>query len=117
MSLLLNPPADIAPLIPPSLRNISIELIDVRTILPWDVETVVKSVQKTGRLVIVHEACKTGGVGGEIAAEIQEKAFLRLEAPVKRVTGWDTPFGLAFERFFVPDSVRILDAIVETMMY
>lgn len=89
MGLLRSPPASLESLIPASLRSAKIELIDLRTILPWDVETVVESVRKTGRLVIVHEAGYTGGVGGEIAAEIQKRAFLRLEAPVKRVTGWE----------------------------
>ena len=64
-------------------------MIDLRTILPWDVETVTESVKKTGRLVVVHEASMTGGVGGEIAAEVQKRCFLKLEAPVRRVTGWE----------------------------
>jgi 2-oxoisovalerate dehydrogenase E1 component beta subunit len=89
LSILRSPPASLEPHIPSSLRTAKVELIDLRTILPWDVETVVESVKKTRRLVIVHEAGYTGGVGGEIAAEVQKKAFLRLEAPVKRVTGWE----------------------------
>lgn len=84
-----SPPTSLEPLIPASLRSAKVELIDLRTILPWDVETVVESVRKTRRLVVVHEAGYTGGVGGEIAAEVQKRAFLRLEAPVKRVTGWE----------------------------
>jgi 2-oxoisovalerate dehydrogenase E1 component beta subunit len=72
-----------------SYVGLQIELIDLRTILPWDVDTVVQSVKKTGRLMIVHEAGKTGGVGGEIAATITEKCFLKLDAPVKRVCGWE----------------------------
>lgn len=87
--MLSDPPPSLAPHIPQSLRSAKIELIDLRTILPWDAETVVESVKKTGRLVVVHEAGKTGGVGGEIAAEVQKKAFLRMEAPVRRVTGWE----------------------------
>lgn len=67
----------------------SIELIDLRTILPWDVACIEESVKKTGRLVIVHEASITGGVGGEIAAEIQKRCFLKLKAPVKRVAAWE----------------------------
>lgn len=89
LNILRSPPASLEPLIPAPLRTAKVELIDLRTILPWDVETVVESVKKTRRLVIVHEAGYTGGFGGEIAAEVQKKAFLRLEAPVKRVTGWE----------------------------
>ena len=89
LHLLSNPPQNLAPHVPASLRNAKIELIDLRTILPWDVETVTESVKKTGRLVVVHEASMTGGVGGEIAAEVQKRCFLKLEAPVRRVTGWE----------------------------
>ncbi|EDR14909.1 uncharacterized protein LACBIDRAFT_319398 [Laccaria bicolor S238N-H82] len=66
-----------------------VELIDLRSILPWDVETVAESVNRTGRLVIVHEAGMTAGVGAEISAEIQKRCFLKLNAPIKRVTGWE----------------------------
>ncbi|KAG0701507.1 thiamine diphosphate-binding protein [Suillus ampliporus] len=117
LQLLSSPPPSIAPLIPPSLRSAKIELIDLRTILPWDMETVVESVRRTKRLVIVHEAGMTGGVGGEIAAEIGKRAFLRLEAPVRRITGWDVPAALQFEKFNMPDSIRILDGIMETLSY
>lgn len=81
----------------------SVELIDLRTIYPWDRETVLESVKKTGRAVVVHESMMNAGVGAEVAATIQEKAFLRLEAPVKRVTGWATHTGLMFEQFVIPD--------------
>lgn len=81
----------------------SIELIDLRSIYPWDRETVLESVRKTGRAMVVHESMLNGGVGAEVAASIQEGAFLRLEAPVKRVTGWSTHTGLIFERFNLPD--------------
>ncbi|KAG9318614.1 thiamine diphosphate-binding protein [Chiua virens] len=117
INLLRSPPASLEPLIPASLRTAKVELIDLRTILPWDVETVVESVKKTRRLVIVHEAGYTGGVGGEIAAEVQKRAFLRLEAPVKRVAGWDVPAALQFEKFNMPDAIRVLDGIVETLTY
>lgn len=66
------------------MPGLSCELIDLRTILPWDVETVVESVNKTGRLVVAHEAPKTAGVGAEIASTVMENCFLRLEAPGKR---------------------------------
>ncbi|PLW17951.1 hypothetical protein PCANC_10313 [Puccinia coronata f. sp. avenae] len=117
LAMLRNPPVEIAHLVPPELRNISVDLIDLRTIVPFDQETVVESVRKTGRAIVVHEAVQNGGVGAELAARIQENCFTRLEAPVKRVCGWDTPFPLAFEKFYLPDQIRILDAIVETMTY
>lgn len=89
LSMLSSPPAPLGPHVPASLRSAKIELIDLRTILPWDVDTITESVNRTGRLVIVHEASRTGGVGGEISAEIQKRCFLKLNAPVKRVTGWE----------------------------
>ena len=82
---------------------------------PWDAETVVKSVQKTGRLVISHEAPLTGGFAGEIASTVAEQAFLSLEAPVARVCGYDTPFPLIFERFYMPDVYKNLEAIKKTV--
>ncbi|KZT39257.1 Thiamin diphosphate-binding protein [Sistotremastrum suecicum HHB10207 ss-3] len=114
---LSQPPPSLDALIPQSVRSASVELIDLRTILPWDVDTVVKSVQKTGRLLIVHEAGRTGGVAGEIATEIQKRCFLRLEAPVHRVTGWDTPVALQYEKFYIPDAVRVLDGIIKALTY
>jgi 2-oxoisovalerate dehydrogenase E1 component beta subunit len=83
-----------------------IELIDLRTIYPWDRETVLASVKKTGRAIVVHESMMNAGVGAEVAATIQEKAFLRLEAPVKRVTGWATHTGLMYEKIVIPDVTR-----------
>ncbi|KAI9446154.1 pyruvate dehydrogenase [Lactarius indigo] len=117
LSLLAEPPAALAPLVPEAMRGARIELIDLRTVLPWDVETVVESVQRTGRLVIVHEASRTAGVGAEIAAEVQSKAFLKLLAPVRRVTAWDTPVGLQFEKFIIPDAIHVLDAVMETLAF
>ncbi|KMU83607.1 2-oxoisovalerate dehydrogenase subunit beta [Coccidioides immitis H538.4] len=95
----------------------SIELIDLRAIYPWDRETVLESVRKTGRAIVVHESMMNAGVGAEVAATIQEGAFLRLEAPVKRVTGWGTHCGLIFEKFNLPDVARIYDAIKQTLHY
>jgi len=115
--LLQNPVPVLEKLVPASLRSAKIELIDLRSILPWDVETVVESVKKTGRLVIVHEAGMTAGVGAEISAEVQKRCFLKLNAPVKRVTGWDVPNALQYEKFHMPDSIRVLDAIMETLQY
>lgn len=88
------------------IKGLNIELIDLRAIYPWDRETILKSVNKTGRAVIVHESMKNAGVGAEIAASIQEGAFLRLEAPVARVTGWDVHTGLVYEKFNFPDVTR-----------
>ncbi len=83
--------------------DISIELIDLRSLYPWDRERVLKSVRKTGRAVVVHESMVNAGVGAEVAATIQEGAFLTLEAPVQRVAGWCTHMGLTYERFNIPD--------------
>jgi 2-oxoisovalerate dehydrogenase E1 component beta subunit len=88
-----------------------IELIDLRTLLPFDLEAILQSVQKTGRVVIVHEAPRTCGFGAELAASIQEHALLHLEAPILRVTGFDTPFPYTLEPEYLPDRDRIMDAI------
>jgi len=97
--------------------GISCELIDLRTILPWDVETVEQSVKKTGRMIISHEAPKTGGFAAEISSKIQERCFLYLQAPIERVCGYDTPFPLAFEKFYVPDHLKNFEAIKRTVQY
>jgi len=86
--------------------DISIELIDLRTLYPWDRKTILTSVQKTGRAVVVHESMVNAGVGAEVVATIQEGAFLTLEAPVQRVAGWATHMGLVYEKFNVPDVTR-----------
>ena len=83
--------------------GISVELVDLRTLYPWDKETILQSVQKTGRAVVVHESMINAGIGAEVAATIQEGAFLRLEAPVQRLGGWATHMGLVFEKFNIPD--------------
>ena len=85
------------------VKGLNIELVDLRAIYPWDRATIMDSVNKTGRAVVVHESMYNAGVGAEVAASIQERAFLRLEAPVARVTGWSTHSGLAFEKFNIPD--------------
>ncbi|PPJ53728.1 hypothetical protein CBER1_00831 [Cercospora berteroae] len=95
----------------------SIELIDLRTVYPWDREGVMKSVNKTGRCIVVHESMVNAGVGAEVAATIQEKCFLRLEAPVQRVAGWSTHSGLAYEKFNIPDVARVYDAIKTSLEY
>lgn len=85
------------------MPGVSVELIDLRTIYPWDRQTVLESVRKTGRAIVVHESMINYGVGAEVASTIQEGAFLRLEAPVKRVAGWSTHTGLSYEQFILPD--------------
>lgn len=92
-------------------EGISCEVIDLRTILPWDVETVANSVFKTGRLVVTHEAPLTGGFAGEIAATIQDRCFLYLESPIARVTGIDTPFPLVLEKEHLPNHLKVYEAI------
>ena len=87
-------------------KGVQVELIDLRAIYPWDRETILNSVNKTGRAVVVHESMTNAGVGAEVAASIQEKAFLRLEAPVARVAGWATHPGLIFEKYNIPDIAR-----------
>ncbi|XP_065018368.1 2-oxoisovalerate dehydrogenase subunit beta 1, mitochondrial-like isoform X2 [Musa acuminata AAA Group] len=98
-------------------EGISCELIDLRTLIPWDKETVEASVRKTGKLLISHEAPVTGGFGAEISASIAESCFLRLEAPVARICGLDTPFPLVYEQFYMPTKNKILDAIKATVNY
>ncbi|KAF2456793.1 putative 3-methyl-2-oxobutanoate dehydrogenase [Lineolata rhizophorae] len=97
--------------------DIKVELIDMRTIYPWDRNTILESVRKTGRAIVVHESMFNAGVASEVAASIQEGALLRLEAPVKRITGWSTHTGLVYERFNIPDVARIYDAIKNTIEY
>merc|ERR1719447_435500 len=91
--------------------GVNCEVIDLVSILPWDRETILNSVKKTGRCIVSHEAPYTGGFGAEIAASIQEECFLNLEAPVQRVCGHDTPFPHIFEPFYLPDKWRCLEAI------
>ena len=95
-----------------------LEVVDVRTLSPLDVETLVESVSKTGHAIVVHEAPRLGGYGAEIAAELTERAFGYLAAPVLRVTGWDIPYPPAkIERHFLPDADRILDAVAHSLEY
>tara|TARA_B100000989_G_scaffold59232_2_gene40412 strand:+ start:27495 stop:28505 length:1011 start_codon:yes stop_codon:yes gene_type:complete len=94
--------------------GVDAELIDLQTLLPWDRDTVVNSVKKTGRCVIVHEAPKTSGFGAEMSASIQERCFWHLESPIIRVTGWDTPFPHTTEWDYLPSPARIAEAIKKT---
>jgi 2-oxoisovalerate dehydrogenase E1 component beta subunit len=98
-------------------KGISIEVIDLRTIVPWDRECVLASVKKTGRLVILHEAPRTGGFGGEIAATVAERAIDCLRAPILRVTGFDTPFPYTLEHVYMPDQKRVLAALERAFNY
>ncbi|AEE23176.1 MAG: alpha-ketoacid dehydrogenase subunit beta [Paraglaciecola chathamensis] len=91
--------------------GISCEIIDLRSILPWDAETVSESVKKTGRLLINHEAPQTGGFASEISATVQERCFLYLESPITRVCGLDTPYPLAHEKEYMPDHLKTYEAI------
>ncbi len=94
------------------------EVIDLLTLAPLDRETLVASVQKTGRAVIVHEAVRSFGPGAEIAASLMDGAFLSLEAPIARVTAWDVPFpGFGREKASVPDLARVLAAARETLAF
>lgn len=99
--------------------GISAELIDLRTVYPWDKQTVLASVRKTGCAIVVHEAMVNAGVGAEVAAAIQEDSdtFLRLEAPVGRVGGWSIHQALAFEKFHIPDVARIYESIRKSLDY
>ena len=98
-------------------QGIDTEVIDLRTLWPVDIDTIVASVKKTGRVVVVHEAPKTCGFGAELIALINEKAFLHLEAPPVRVTGYDTPFPYTLEMDYLPLAGRILPALIETARY
>jgi len=95
--------------------NVDAEVIDLRTLLPVDIETIEASVKKTGRCVIVHEATRTGGYGAELSALVQEKCFYHLEAPIARVTGWDTPYPHVLEWAYFPGPKRVAEALRETM--
>ncbi len=99
-------------------EDASVELVDLRTIYPIDTDTIVESVRKTGRCVVVHEAPKTAGLGAEIATIIQEHCFLHLEAPVQRCTGFDTvmPY-YKLELDYLPEAPRIRKCIEECLAY
>ncbi len=95
--------------------GIDAEVIDLRTLLPYDLETIVASVKKTGRCVVVHEATLTSGYGAELSAVVQENCFYNLEAPVMRVTGWDTPYPHAQEWDYFPGPARVGRALKAVM--
>ena len=95
--------------------GVDAEVIDLRTLLPLDLETIVASVEKTGRCVIVHEATKTSGFGAELMSIVQENCFYHLEAPIIRVTGWDTPYPHAQEWNYFPGPERVGEALKKCM--
>jgi 2-oxoisovalerate dehydrogenase E1 component beta subunit len=98
-------------------QGYDLEVVDLRTLVPYDIDTILASVKKTGRVVIAHEAPRTSGFGAELAATIQEKAILHLEAPILRVTGFDTPFPYTLEHEYLPDANRILDAVERVVSF
>lgn len=95
-------------------QGVSAEVIDLRTLWPVDIETITESVKKTGRVVVVHEAPRTGGFASELITLVCEKAFFHLQAPPVRVTGFDTPFPYTLETEYMPLSHRILPALLAT---
>jgi 2-oxoisovalerate dehydrogenase E1 component beta subunit len=98
--------------------GVSLEVIDLRTLSPLDLPTLEKSVKKTGRAIVVHEASSSGGIGGEVGQCLMESCFYYLEAPVLRVTGYDTPYPPSrIEDEYLPDVDRILDAVEKSMSY
>jgi 2-oxoisovalerate dehydrogenase E1 component beta subunit len=98
-------------------RGIDVEVVDLRTLVPFDEETVLASVRKTGRAVIAHEAPRSCGFGAEVAAVLAEKAIDSLLAPVLRVTGFDTPYPFTLESHYLPNASRILDAVEQVSGY
>ncbi len=95
--------------------GVDAEIVDLRTLLPLDVDAIVASVEKTGRCVIVHEATLTSGFGAELAAQVMERCFYALEAPIQRVAGWDTPYPHAEEWDYFPGPARVGRALVMAM--
>lgn len=92
-------------------KDISVEIIDLRSLLPWDVDAVLESVKKTGRCIAVQEAPRTCGFASEVSATVAEKAIEYLEAPIGRVSGFDTPFPYTLEHVYKPDKKRVMNAI------
>jgi pyruvate dehydrogenase E1 component beta subunit len=98
--------------------GVEVEIVDLRTLVPFDLSTVAASVASTGRAVVVHEAPLTAGFGAEIVAQVSEEVFLNLEAPILRVTGYDTPYPPAkVEEHYLPTLDRILAAIDRVLSY
>jgi 2-oxoisovalerate dehydrogenase E1 component beta subunit len=100
-----------------SSSGIDAEIIDLRTLLPLDTATIVESVKRTGRCVIVHEATRTSGFGAELSAQVQERCFDHLEAPITRVTGFDTPYPVGLEWVYFPGPDRVVRAMKDVLDY
>lgn len=100
-------------------EGVELEVLDIETLVPLDTQTILASVRKTGRAVIVYEAMRTGGFGAEIAARIAEEAMDELQAPIVRVAGWDAPYPpfSAVEHHYRPDAQRVLDAVRKVLTY
>jgi 2-oxoisovalerate dehydrogenase E1 component beta subunit len=96
-------------------NGVDAEVIDLRTLLPLDIEAIEESVRKTGRCLVVQEATKTSGFGAELAALVQERCFYHLEAPVERVAGWDTPYPHAYEWVYFPGPIRLKNALKKVL--
>ena len=96
-------------------EGISVEVVDLRTLTPLDKETILESVEKTGRAIVVHEAVKRGGIGGDIGSMIMEEAYDDLDAPVKRICGKNTtiPYNLKLEKVCVPTVEEIIEGVLE----
>jgi 2-oxoisovalerate dehydrogenase E1 component beta subunit len=97
--------------------GVEAEILDLRTLLPYDGDAILDSVRKTGRAVIVHEAPRTCGFGAELSAYIHENAMLHLEAPVQRVTGFDTPFPYTLEHEYLPNAGRVVSSVREALAF
>ena len=98
-------------------NGVQLEVVDLRTLVPLDIDAVLDSVKKTGRVIILHEAPKTGGFGAEIAALIAEKGIDFLKGPILRVTGYDTPFPYTLEERYMPNAQKVLNAVNKIMQY
>ena len=96
-------------------NEVDAEVIDLRTLMPLDIDTIAASVEKTGRCLVVQEATRTSGFGAELAALVQERCFYHLEAPIVRVTGWDTPYPHAYEWVYFPGPLRMKNALKKVL--
>ncbi|WJT00530.1 alpha-ketoacid dehydrogenase subunit beta [Novosphingobium humi] len=97
--------------------GVDAELLDLRSLVPLDIDAIVASVRKSGRCVVLHEASRFGGFGGELSALVQERCFDHLKAPIDRVAGWDTPYPHAFEWDYFPGPARLMAALRRVMEY
>src|SRR5258707_5186159 len=95
--------------------TVSAEIIDLSSLVPLDVDTLCSSVRKTGRCIVAHEATRFSGFGAEVSSIVQEECFWDLEAPIQRVTGWDTPYPHAFEWEYFPGQTRVTMALKAVM--